>query len=174
MIIVGCDAGITGALCLINTLYQEKCCILDMPTERKNGRNEIDFQQLDLAFLTMAFDQPNKIFCVEKVHAMPQNGSIAGFKLGMAYGAVIAMAVSHGFCVVDVTPQVWKKYFGLLKTDKHESLRLARDRLPHLASYLTRVKDHNRAEAALIAEWCWLQMLEITLDEAGVIEGGRG
>ena len=50
-------------------------------------------------------------------------------------------------------PQGWKKFYGLGR-DKGEALRIACELFPQLADHrLTRAKDHNRAEALLIANF---------------------
>lgn len=53
---------------------------------------------------------------------------------------------------VMVTPQEWKKFYRLSK-DKSASLDMARRLYPVAAPFLKRGKDHNRAEALLIAHW---------------------
>lgn len=53
-----------------------------------------------------------------------------------------------------VLPSVWKAKVGVTK-DKGGSLALARVIYPMLADDLKRQKDHNRAEALLIAEYAY-------------------
>lgn len=50
-----------------------------------------------------------------------------------------------------VAPQTWKRFYGL-SSDKGAALAMARQFWPHYEA-LKRAKDHNRAEAALIARW---------------------
>ncbi|MDO8605136.1 MAG: hypothetical protein Q7R40_01240, partial [Phaeospirillum sp.] len=50
-------------------------------------------------------------------------------------------------------PGVWKRTLGLLKADKAASRARAVELYPEVAGRLTRVKDHGRAEALLLAEW---------------------
>jgi hypothetical protein len=60
-----------------------------------------------------------------------------------------------------VRPSVWKPKVGVT-SDKQTSLALARALFPMAADQLKRQKDHNRAEALLIAEYAhhhvWLPM----------------
>jgi hypothetical protein len=51
-----------------------------------------------------------------------------------------------------VTPQRWKKLMGVT-ADKNTSRQLAINLWPDQAHLFARVKDVDRAEAALIAEW---------------------
>jgi crossover junction endodeoxyribonuclease RuvC len=53
-----------------------------------------------------------------------------------------------------VTPQAWKKYFGLI-ADKHASSIMARKLWPDAP--LARQKDNGRAEALLMAYWLMKQ-----------------
>jgi crossover junction endodeoxyribonuclease RuvC len=60
-----------------------------------------------------------------------------------------------GLCHVSlkyVPPQTWKKFHGIPpKSDKEYSRGLVMQMRPDLAKELARKKDHNRAEAVLIA-----------------------
>lgn len=90
-------------------------------------------------------------FALERVSAMPGNGSVSMFNFGMAYMAAISIC-QRSFCRWTlVTPKEWKKYYNISK-DKKESLELARSKWP--TAPLSRVKDGGRAEALLIANWC--------------------
>ena len=51
-----------------------------------------------------------------------------------------------------VAPQRWKKAFAL-GSDKAMALETARRLYPGAAAELKRQKDHNRAEAVLLAHW---------------------
>ena len=61
------------------------------------------------------------------------------------------MLLGAGVSIVDVTPNTWKKYFRL-NNEAEKSRALACQRFPDLPG-LARKKDHNRAEALLIALW---------------------
>jgi Holliday junction resolvasome RuvABC endonuclease subunit len=88
---------------------------------------------------------------VELVHSMPKQGVASTFRFGMACGLIRGVLLGAGVPIVDVTPNVWKKYFRL-DNDAEKSRALACRRFPALAG-LGRKKDHNRAEALLIALW---------------------
>ena len=57
-----------------------------------------------------------------------------------------------------VRPRDWKAFFGLLKADKNASREKAMQIFPDDAAQFKRVKDHDRAEASLIA-WRGMQHL---------------
>lgn len=70
------------------------------------------------------------------------------------------IAAAHRWQVISTAPIVWKTYFGLKfkpgdesKDKKQRSLDLAKELWPSWAIYFRNLQDHNKAEAALIAEW---------------------
>ena len=91
------------------------------------------------------------LIIIEQVHAFSGQGIVSTAKFMRAAGAIEAVATLLNHPVVFVTPQMWKKSFGLIKKDKKESLYLARDKWP--VAPLRKVKDHNKAEALLLALW---------------------
>ena len=89
---------------------------------------------------------------VEAVHSMPKQGVASTFRFGMACGIIRGVLLGAGVPVFDVAPTVWKKHFRLAGSDGELSRALACRRFPALSG-LARKKDHNRAEALLIALW---------------------
>ena len=62
------------------------------------------------------------------------------------------LGVALGYRVETVRPQEWKRHFGLVGGDKGQSMKLARQRFPHLAHEFKRVtRDDGKAEALLLA-----------------------
>ena len=90
---------------------------------------------------------------VENVNAIPRFGSVPNFKLGHALGAVKAVLATWGISYRLVRPQQWKKYYGLIKTDKEASRQKALELFPEATAVLARKKDDNRAEAMLITAY---------------------
>lgn len=67
------------------------------------------------------------------------------------YGRLSAVCPGHA----EVEPSVWKRQVGVTK-DKRTSLALASAMYPSLAqTHLWRLKDHNRAEALLLADYAY-------------------
>jgi hypothetical protein len=91
------------------------------------------------------------IAVVEVVHSMPGQGVASTFRFGMACGIIRGVLLGAGVPIIDVTPNTWKKYFRL-NNEAEKSRALACQRFPDLPG-LARKKDHNRAEALLIALW---------------------
>jgi len=145
---IGIDPGITGAWALLDS-DGNYCAAGDLPVIRDGKLGWIDAESLvhDLQWITSG--KPTKA-TVERVHAMPGNGSQAAFSQGATLGSLLAALQVLRFPVSLVTPNSWKKAMGLGK-DKSASLDKARMLYP--AASLDRKKDHNRAEALLIARY---------------------
>jgi crossover junction endodeoxyribonuclease RuvC len=97
-----------------------------------------------------------EVFAVlEAVHSMPKQGVASSFSfgrgLGIWEGILSALAVPY----VKVAPQTWKKVMMAdAPHDNKDASRIIASRLfPQMEGYFTRKKDHNRAEALLMAEY---------------------
>ena len=88
--------------------------------------------------------------CMEQVHSMPHQGVSSTFSFGRAVGVISAVCELTNYPFHLVSPQKWKKHFGLT-ADKNEALDLARQLFPKAPLKLK--KDINRAEALLIARY---------------------
>lgn len=88
---------------------------------------------------------------LEKVHSMPGQGVSSMFNFGASYGALKAFLFLRFQEPLLVTPQKWKKHFGLIGTEKSASLDMARHIWP--TASLKRKKDNGRADALLIAKY---------------------
>lgn len=92
---------------------------------------------------------------LELVHSMPKQGLSSTFVFGAAYGCALALGNMFDEPAVLVTPNKWKKFYGL-NADKNKSSALARDMWPDAPIEL---KKHNgRAEALLIANYLRLRI----------------
>jgi Holliday junction resolvasome RuvABC endonuclease subunit len=88
--------------------------------------------------------------CMEQVHAMPKQGISSTWNFARAVGVISAVCELTNYPFHLVSPQKWKKHFGLT-ADKNEALDLARQLFPKAPLKLK--KDINRAEALLIARY---------------------
>lgn len=156
-LIIACDTGVNGGLCLYNATNGFVVDSWYVPTvtiqKSKRKVKKIDLISLSV-LLHDCFSLGATEFYIEKVNAMPNQGVVSVFSFGEAFGSLKGCAVSSGLKVIEVRPQDWKKFFELGR-DKDESLDLARSRFSECSFPLK--KDHNRAEACLIALWASLQ-----------------
>lgn len=138
--ICGIDPGAKGAIAL---LYKEKAFVYDMPMLGKevNGR--------EVAALFKDF-KPEHIF-LEQVNSFGMGRTSAynfGQGVGILKGVIAALEIPYTL----ITPQKWKKHFGLSK-EKDRSRLLATRLYPIMADKFIRKKDDGRAEAILIAKY---------------------
>lgn len=158
--IIGIDPGLTGALSLIDG---EDCYgVWDMPVSAKvHGKgNEVNaplladlLREIVEVALCHAPDDQYPTVAVEQVSAMPGQGVSSMFGFGRSAGVIDGVAAGLGLRVVRVTPQRWKRAYGLLKRDKDASRTVAIATFPKLAGDLKRKKDVGRSDSMLIAAY---------------------
>lgn len=95
-----------------------------------------------------------RVAVVERVGAMPKQGVVSTFKFGYAAGLIYGVLAALEVPVHFVAPTKWKRHFGLMGVNggKQRSRALAIQLHPSVSN-LTRVKDHGRAEALLMADY---------------------
>ena len=145
---VGIDPGLTGAFAVLGA-GGALVTVADLPIMRDRKLGWIDAEAFSSTLFGIANGERMQV-TVERVHAMPRNGSQAAFSQGCTLGSVLAALQLVRARIELVQPAAWKKALGL-SSDKSASLDKARLLYP-LAS-LDRKKDHNRAEALLIAHY---------------------
>ena len=154
---IGIDPGLSGAFAVMNEAG-EVVAVEDLPVvEYKAGRGKR--RKLDARTLAHRFDEHAERggqwelnFVLEDVHSMPKQGVATTFRFGQAFGVIEGVVGAQGWPYRFVTPQKWKKAMGIPK-DKDAARLAVIQRYPEAAEYLTRKKDHNRAEAVVLADW---------------------
>lgn len=143
MIIIGIDPGVTGAFAVHER--GALTAIVDLPSH--DGR-------IDGAYLYDLLDHSeDTIVYLENTQAMPKNGSIASYSLGLNTGIIIGVVQSLSHPLVRVRPAEWKRKMAVTKLDKNGIRGIARELYPSWADSFKRVMDHNRAEAVLISRY---------------------
>lgn len=97
----------------------------------------------------------NGVVAVEKVGAMPKQGVKSMFNFGAEYGYIKGVLDANNMQYVEVTPQKWKKHFGVT-SDKQTSIAKAHELFPTVSLRRTdrcRTDSDGMAESLLIAEW---------------------
>jgi crossover junction endodeoxyribonuclease RuvC len=152
-IVVGVDPGLTGAIALVGGERGERLVeVMDMPVKRvgKAKREELDVEAL--RYMLALARRRADVLVMERQGAAPGQGVSSTFKLGAQYGMLHGMAIVMGFRVERVSPAEWKAALRL-GADKERSREAAMKAWPADQVFFARVKDHGRAEAALIALW---------------------
>jgi crossover junction endodeoxyribonuclease RuvC len=147
MNIIAFDPGLNGSRAVLsrNGLVVAD----DLPTIGEGTQRRVD--AANLADLIREHG-PYRLAVVEQVHAMPKNGAASMFRFGQAYGTILGVLGAIAIPVRLVTPTQWKKAMGLDSSAETSRAR-AIETWPHHAGLFARKKDHNRAEAALLALW---------------------
>jgi crossover junction endodeoxyribonuclease RuvC len=151
MIIIGVDPGLSGAIGVLNN--GDYHSVYDMPTVSKGGgsvKSEVD--PAGLAAIIEYYKGDDLVMVVERVNAMPGQGSSSTFSLGDSFGCARAVAATLGLAMFYVSPVTWKKHFKL-PSDKEASRALAVRLYP--AAPLNLKKYGDRAEALLLARWLY-------------------
>lgn len=155
MKILGVDPGINGAIALYEGGANE-VLVRDIPTLKSKGRGkEVNEAALADDF-DLFFSTADHAF-IEKVGARPHEGRGSVFKFGYAAGIVRGMVMMCRIPVTPATPTKWKLDMGLT-SDKDYSRTRATELFPASAAEFRLKKDNNKAEAALIAYYGWLQL----------------
>lgn len=145
---IGIDPGITGAIGFLfdNNLPD----VIDVPTYQ-DFKDKPQYNFREMYRLIARYSRVyNLHIALEQQQAMPQQGVSSTFKTGRGYGAWEALCAVITDNYDRISPRKWKKAIGLT-SDKEVSRFKAIELFPSLASMLCRKKDHNRAEALLLA-----------------------
>lgn len=158
MIAIGIDIGLTGAVGAVD--HRGLACVQDIPTVTDPDGKRIDGRALLELLRRLASPAEPCTVVFEDVRPRPLgnagrhgNTMHSQGSLMRSRGIVEAVLDISRMRFQVVQPQTWKRHFNLLKSEKGDSLQMARTLYPSAAKDLARVKDHNRAEALLIAHW---------------------
>ena len=151
MIVAGVDPGLSGGIAFLNSrnyiLDTFDMPLLEMTKDGKKKR------AVDCAFLGSYFSEfkPDKCF-VEQVGAMPGQGVTSMFNFGKAVGSIDGICGAFLIPIHYVTPQQWKKHFGLVAAKDASRARAVQVFPANHADFKLK-KNDGKAEAALICEW---------------------
>jgi crossover junction endodeoxyribonuclease RuvC len=107
-------------------------------------------------------DYRHVIIAVEAVHSMPTDGRKSAFAFGKNVGHIEAALQVLRLPYTTVQPQVWKKFFNLIGTDKEAARQLAISMWPDAP--LQFKTKHGRADALLIAEFRRISQIGLDTD----------
>jgi len=155
MLIISIDPGISGAICFFEDGKVKE--IIDMPTmaEGKRNKRQVNGPQIynEISLRINKFQKKEIIIVIEQVSAMPGQGVTSMFNFGQSFGVLKGICSAMQLSMYFVRPTKWKKYFGLIKTEKDASRTKVIEIFPYISSQLSRKKDSNKADAILIASF---------------------
>ena len=128
-----------------------------MPTmqDGKKNKRQINGNQIfnEISSRINNLDTKNINVVVEQVSAMPGQGVTSMFNFGQSFGVIKGICAAMQLSIFFVRPAKWKKYFGLINTEKDASRTKAIEMYPKLSSQLSKKKDVNKSDAILIARF---------------------
>lgn len=172
---LGIDPGVTGAWVVVELDPDRQawqivhCQDLPVKSTQRNNKTHNRIDALALSAQIAPWQGLVDSVTVEQVFAPPGISSTIAFSLGLTAGLVdVALDMLPDLTGKrrSVPPRSWKTPLGL-SADK-EATRQAAARFfgPAMAAdYFPRKKDHNRAEAALLAVWSALNPAHVPVSE---------
>jgi crossover junction endodeoxyribonuclease RuvC len=145
-LVLAVDPGLSGAVVV--------CGRGDM-TIKRDFRSEQDITAAVTELIKLSPDY----LVMELAGARPGQGVCSTFSFGKAAGVALGalQAAAAGKPIETVAPLKWKgfyrKHFGIQKGCEVDSRVIASHLFPQFAAYFKRKKDHNSADAFLIALW---------------------
>ena len=155
MLIIGIDPGISGSICF----FQDGKIIdvIEMPNmpEGKKNKKQVNGAQIynEISTKIRGIEKQNLRVIIEQVSAMPGQGVTSMFNFGQSFGILKGICSAMQLPMYFVRPAKWKKYFGLIKSEKDASRTKAIEMFPYFSSQLSKKKDSNKADAILIANF---------------------
>tara|TARA_B100001250_G_scaffold367773_1_gene350035 strand:+ start:616 stop:1110 length:495 start_codon:yes stop_codon:yes gene_type:complete len=155
MLIIGIDPGISGAICFFEDGQVKEIIEMPVMADGKKNKRQINGPQVYNEILKRInkFQKKDIIVVIEQVSAMPGQGVTSMFNFGQSFGVLKGICSAMQLSMFFIRPAKWKKYFGLIKTEKDASRTKVIEIFPYISSELSRKKDSNKADAVLIASF---------------------
>jgi len=155
MLIIGIDPGLSGSICFFED--GKILDVIEMPTmtEGKKNKRQVNGAQLYNEISTkINLKKKHDIrVIIEQVSAMPGQGVTSMFNFGQSFGILKGICSAMQLPMYFVRPAKWKKYFGLINSEKDASRTKAIEIFPYFSTNLSKKKDSNKADAILIASY---------------------
>ena len=155
MLIIGIDPGISGSICFFEN--GKIIDVIEMPTmtEGKKNKRQVNGSQIynEINKKIEKYENQNIRVVIEQVSAMPGQGVTSMFNFGQSFGILKGICSAMRLPMYFVRPAKWKKYFGLINSEKDASRTRVIEMFPYFSSQLSKKKDSNKADAILIASF---------------------
>ena len=155
MLVIGIDPGITGSICFFED--GKVIDLIEMPNmaDGKKQKKQVNGAQIynEIFLRTKNLDRKNIKVVIEHVSAMPGQGVTSMFNFGQSFGVLKGICSAMQLSMHFVRPAKWKKFFNLINAEKDASRTKAIEIFPYISTQLSRKKDANKADAALIASF---------------------
>jgi hypothetical protein len=167
---IGVDPGKSGCIFIEDFRYESGVTVVErpqqipnlaygsFPTRYKIIDNSVfvhqkEFSTFHLMNAFMTFLPSVCAVTIERVHDMPGNQGM--FNFGQGFMGLKCAFAAHNIPYALVEPQSWKSFHKIpkgletAKSKQHAIKKVLKD-TPELEPYISRVQDHDRAEARLI------------------------
>ena len=166
MYVISCDPGKTGGICIFREGKLEVATPVPV-----HSSGHIDVCNIKHMWQACLFGYVPTAAVLENVHAMPSDGRSSVMSFGRTTGNLEAMLRLESLDnLVEVTPQKWKKHFGLKGKNKEQAVELLEELQPDIWDndgyhgfpkyfFMPRKKTINKdeksgiADAYLIGKW---------------------
>ena len=155
MLIIGIDPGISGAICFFEDGQIKEIIGMPVMADGKKNKRQVNGPQVynEISSRINKFSKKDITVVIEQVSAMPGQGVTSMFNFGQSFGVLKGICSAMQLSMFFIRPVKWKKYFGLIKTEKDASRTKVIEIFPYISSQLSRKKDSNKADAILIASF---------------------
>jgi crossover junction endodeoxyribonuclease RuvC len=155
MLIIGIDPGISGAICFFENGEVKEIIDIPIMADGKKNKRQINGPQVYNEISSRIKNTPRKeiVVVIEQVSAMPGQGVTSMFNFGQSFGVLKGICSAMQLSMRFIRPAKWKKYFGLIKTEKDASRTKVIEIFPYISSQLSKKKDSNKADAILISSF---------------------
>ena len=155
MLVIGIDPGINGSICFFED--GKIIDLIDMPNmaDGKKQKKQVNGAQIynEILLRTKNVEKRNIKVVIEHVSAMPGQGVTSMFNFGQSFGVLKGICSAMQLSMHFVRPAKWKRFFNLINAEKDASRTKAIEIFPYISTQLSRKKDANKADAALIASF---------------------
>ena len=155
MLIISIDPGITGSICFFED--GKIIDLIEMPNmaDGKKQKRQVNGAQIynEILLRTKDIDKKNIKVVIEQVSAMPGQGVTSMFNFGQSFGVLKGICSAMQLSMYFVRPAKWKKFHNLINSEKDASRTKAIEIFPYISTQLSKKKDVNKADAALIASF---------------------
>ena len=155
MLVIGIDPGLSGSICFFEN--GKIIDVVEMPTmiDGKKNKRQVNGAQIfnEISKRINKIEKGNFRVVIEQVSAMPGQGVTSMFNFGQSFGILKGVCSTMQLPMYFVRPAKWKKYFGLINSEKDASRTRAIEMFPYFSSHLSKKKDSNKADAILIASF---------------------
>ena len=142
MLIIGIDPGISGSICFLED--GKILDVIEMPTmaEGKKNKRQVNGSQIyNEIFKRINKTQKQNIrIIIEQVSAMPGQGVTSMFNFGQSFGIIKGICSAMQLPMYFIRPAKWKKYFGLINSEKDASRTKVIEMFPYFSSHLSKKK----------------------------------